>query len=96
MLSVQGFWARKSMESMAPGAAWAHGIHGPPGGRAWDPGPSLLAADLRKKHVLGKSNISHAEKWCLMSSFAGIRDQGVNKQAYSHFLLINPPYPQAF
>ena len=58
---------------MGPHGARAHGA-GP------GPGPLGTGDRYQEKHVLGKSNMSHAEKWCLIGSFEGIRDQGVHEQ----------------
>ena len=70
------------MGPMGPGPMGTIGPMGPgPMGPGPGPGPLGIGGRSQQKHVLGKSDVSHAEKWCRIGIFEGIRDQGVHKQA---------------
>ena len=68
------FGPKKSMESMGPMGPMGPGPMGPGPG----PGPFLVGGRPQQKHVLEKSDASHAEKKCLINICRRNINQGVN------------------
>jgi hypothetical protein len=75
-ISFRAFGAQKSMESVDfLGPMESTGPIGP------GPWPLAVGGRPQQKHVLEKCDVSHPEKWCLMYTSDGIKDQWFNNQA---------------